>query len=331
MDTPQNEAPNLISSSFEIEEHASRGTLVGMLEASDKELDNLTYAITDGNKHKLFRIDTKTGALTVNNSNKLDYEKLGQVVLIVSVADETNTTEGKITINLLDIPEGKVLRSINISSNIINYHMSIIENSPQGTLVGSVLENDISNKEISFSIDGGYGREAFEIDEQTGSIFIVDPLYIDYEFRRSYMLRVLIVEKYEQFDRLVTRKLNAYIRIDIEDVFELDAPDNSNLELVHTEMDEREKLNLKQSLERVNIYPNPAHSWIYLDWDSQFEGGMQIEIYDLQGRVVKSVVDYKNQTRFSTEISLDRFHSGMYILKVSVLDQTHIKWINVVQ
>jgi len=334
VDKPENVAPILNNTSYSVNENTASGTLVGTLEATDSDQDQLTYALQNGNKDNAFSLDPQSGELTVRNSAALDYERNAQFSLTVTVTDnapEPNTTEATIVVELIDQPEGKVVRNIQIGSTIINYYMSIMENSPKGTLVGSVLDNDLSNRDISFSIQGGYGKEAFTIDQNTGAIYVENPQYINYEFRKAFLLTIRIVEVYTQNGRTLRRKLTVYLRIDVNDIDEILQPEVSTLQWANSEMVEDEREDLRKALEQLVIYPNPAHSWIYLDWDAPFEGDLQIDIFDLQGRIVKRVTDYKNSQRFSSEISLDRFQSGMYLLKVNVGNQTQVKWINVVQ
>ncbi len=334
MKASQNGAPTLTNTSYSVNENAASGTLVGILEATDPDQDQLTYSIQKGNKDHAFTIDPQSGELKVRNSAALDYERDAQFSLTVIVTDnapEPNTTEAIIVVDLIDQPEGKVVKNIQIGTTIINYHMSIMENSPKGTLVGNVLANDLSDRDISFSIEGGYGKEAFTIDEHTGAIYVENPQYVNYEFRKAFLLRIRIVEIYTQNGRTRMRKLTVYLRIDVNDIDELMQPETSKLQLADSEIEENVEEDLQKALEHFVIYPNPAHSWIYLDWDAPFEGNLQINIFDLQGRIVKRVTDYKNTKRYTGEISLDRFQSGMYLLKVTVGEQTQIKWINVVQ
>lgn len=63
-----------------------------------------------------------------------------------------------------------------------------------------------------------------------------------------------------------------------------------------------------QAHQLVNVYPNPTESRIYVDIK---EDNFQLDIYDLSGRMVKSIQNEK-------EFAVDNLGNGLYILKITI-------------
>ncbi|MBW3545251.1 MAG: cadherin repeat domain-containing protein, partial [Bacteroidetes bacterium] len=96
---------------FEIDEHASAGTVVGAISpATDGEGDPLDFLILDGNTDGTFALGAETGILTVANAAALDYEINPLYTLTVQVtADKGEPTEEvteiTVTVALNDLVE----------------------------------------------------------------------------------------------------------------------------------------------------------------------------------------------------------------------------------
>jgi hypothetical protein len=101
----QNSAPELSDQNFTINEHAEAGTVVGTIEASDPDGDELAFTITAGNESGAFALDEATGELSVADAGPLDYETTPEFALSVEVSDGALTSSGTITVALNDIEE----------------------------------------------------------------------------------------------------------------------------------------------------------------------------------------------------------------------------------
>ena len=89
-----NHKPVVTDSQFTIEEFAPVGTVVGTVDAVDPDsADPLSYAITAGNIGNAFKIDSKTGQITVNNQAALSLRSTPSIVLQVSVRDTRTPRE----------------------------------------------------------------------------------------------------------------------------------------------------------------------------------------------------------------------------------------------
>lgn len=102
--TALNQAPQLEDQSFEASEDISDTDIIGTVDASDVEGDNLTYSITE-NDGELFEIDENTGELSLVAGQNLDFELFEEHTITISVTDGTNISEATITIivgNIVD-------------------------------------------------------------------------------------------------------------------------------------------------------------------------------------------------------------------------------------
>ena len=141
-----------------VNENSANGTAVGLTaRATDLDATNntITYSL-DNNAGGRFAIHAGTGVVTVANRLLLDFESATShnIVVRATSADGSSST-ASFTINLLDVNE---------APSIGNQTFSVAENSPNGTVVGSVLAGDVdagANGSLTYAITGGTGATAF--------------------------------------------------------------------------------------------------------------------------------------------------------------------------
>jgi VCBS repeat-containing protein len=69
------------------------------------------------------------------------------------------------------------------------------ENSPNGTIVGTVVATDPdAGDSLTFSISGGSGQTAFSIDAATGQISVAESSQLDFETTASFSLEVQVTD-----------------------------------------------------------------------------------------------------------------------------------------
>ena len=105
--TPVNDPPTIVPQTFTIAENSPNGTSVGTVAVVDPDLgDTKLFAITAGNASGAFAINQSTGAITVANSQLLNFEATPTFALTVQVTDSGNqSASNTITINLTDVVE----------------------------------------------------------------------------------------------------------------------------------------------------------------------------------------------------------------------------------
>ncbi|MFH2142268.1 MAG: PKD domain-containing protein, partial [Bacteroidota bacterium] len=79
----------------------------------------------------------------------------------------------------------------------------------------------------------------------------------------------------------------------------------------------------------INIYPNPVHDFVYVEVPSEYCDQMNIEMYDIFGRVV----NYTQETDFAGpyKLKITNCSSGIYFIKICMGENTVTKKITVIK
>ena len=182
-----NEMPTVGDDTFAIPENEPAGTVVGTVTASDPDdggepFGALTYTVVGGP----FAIDA-SGQITT--TAPLDHEAQEVYTLTVTVQDggtPSLSDTAAITVNVLDVNE---------MPTVGDDTFAIDENSSYGTSVGSVTATDPDDGDVlSYSIIGGTGTTAFDINSSTGEITVLDPVQLDYETTPVFWLDVEVTD-----------------------------------------------------------------------------------------------------------------------------------------
>lgn len=173
---------------FTINEHMANGASVGTVTASDADIgDSLTYQFSGGNVGQAFAINSTTGEITVNKKAAVDFERLTSFSLRVQVTDQAKVSrKATVTVNLNDLNE---------MPRISPQMFSIDENSPNGTVVGTVLASDVDAGDVlSYAITGGNVGKAFAINSSTGQITVAKSSLLDFETQPTFSLTVEVTD-----------------------------------------------------------------------------------------------------------------------------------------
>lgn len=179
-----NETPILNDASFNLADNAANGTLVGALNGLDVDAgDTLTYEILAGNDEGVFSLNAATGQLRVADSIGLDFANMPQFLLTVRVTDAVGLIDtATVTINVA---------AANVKPEVTNAILTIDENAPVGTNVGTVSATDPnSDTPLTYSIILGNPGGVFEIDANTGEIRVANTELLNYEFQSQFTLVV---------------------------------------------------------------------------------------------------------------------------------------------
>lgn len=200
-----NELPTASGFTVTIRENAPVDSVVGTVTGSDPEGDSLTFSFGSGNNGKAFSIDAKTGKVKV--ARQIDFEALTKTTfeIQVFVNDGHNRIETLVKITIKDINEG---------AEIDDATMTVAENQPKGTTVGTLELYDPDQNENfrknTFTAIGG-DKTKFTIDANTGVIKTND--VFDYETQKTYTLVVQVKDPDGNAD-------TATVTINISDVKE---------------------------------------------------------------------------------------------------------------
>ncbi|KAK8375851.1 hypothetical protein O3P69_008534 [Scylla paramamosain] len=173
----------------EVLEGALLNTQVIRISATDADegLNGVVqYTIVDGNEEGRFKVDEKTGQVTL--ARPLDRESTPRYLLTVAAADQGSpglTATATLTVDVLD--ENDNAPEFTQSESEI----SIVETTPVNTVLVQFQASDADlgvNKEVSFMIGGGNMQEAFRIDTKTGTLYL--ERLLDFEKQSLYRLNI---------------------------------------------------------------------------------------------------------------------------------------------
>ncbi|MFH1119555.1 MAG: cadherin domain-containing protein [Bacteroidota bacterium] len=162
VNTSANQAPVISNQSFSILQYSVNGTVVGTVVASDPNTgQTLTYAITAGNTGNAFSMNASTGQISVINSSVLTPQTFSLTVRVTDNGSPNLYSQATVTIIVTTPP--------NQAPVISNQSFSIIQYSPNGTLLGIVSATDPNTGQtLTYSIISGNTNSTFSINSSNG-------------------------------------------------------------------------------------------------------------------------------------------------------------------
>jgi len=185
-----NEAPTFLApTTFTISENRPVGHVVGDVNTSDPEGHTVTYSLVGGDPNAQFAINATTGVITVAKST-ISFEATPQFLLQVKAQDNgspANSRTQTVTVNVLDLNEQPFLGDQTIGN--------IAENSPNGTVVGTVGAYDQdAGQTLSYAITGGNTGNAFAINATTGQVTVATQAALDFETTPTFNLQITVTD-----------------------------------------------------------------------------------------------------------------------------------------
>ncbi len=167
--TPPANAPTTSNATFNVNERAANGTVVGTVTGSDPDGGSVTFAISGGNTDNAFTINPTTGQITVQRYQPLTFPVNPVFTLTVLVSDD-------------DTPQFAAAATITINVTNINFApvaqdavWTILNSTSNGTVVDFVRFTDLDPEDgHSFAITGGNTGGAFAINALSGDITVVN-------------------------------------------------------------------------------------------------------------------------------------------------------------
>lgn len=150
----------------------------------------IVYSLSNDQAYGKFRVNPNTGALTTSKS--LASEK-GKVILVNVIAtDKGNppqSSTGLIELKIGDVPENTPQLRFQNST----YKVTIFENAEQykEVLQVSAVRTDGRRQRITYSFGNGNEDGIFAIDQESGTISINNPKFLDYELHKEITLVVV--------------------------------------------------------------------------------------------------------------------------------------------
>ena len=178
------EIPQITTTEFDVDENSEEGTFVGQLEAVDQDGDtDLLFALAEPSDYVTV---SKDGKITVSGDKKIDYEKMQEFTIVVSVKDPDGlVSEAEVLIKVNDLNEPPTIKP---------QQFTFPEDSPIGTKKGPVEASDPDTKNKKFSeltFTAVEPNDMFEI-LPNGDIELKGEL--DYESEKSYTINVRVTD-----------------------------------------------------------------------------------------------------------------------------------------
>ena len=178
------EIPQITTTEFSVEENSDKDTFIGQLKAEDPDGDTeLLYALAEPNDYVTV---SKDGKITVSGDKKIDYEKMQEFTISVSVKDPDGLIGySDVLIKVIDVNEPPTL---------IPQEFTFPEDSPVGTKKGPIDAIDpdkLTKKYSTLTFEAIEPNETFEI-LPNGEIELKGEL--DYETQKAYIINVRVTD-----------------------------------------------------------------------------------------------------------------------------------------
>ena len=196
-----NEEPAFTKTSYEfaVRENIAKDSVLGKAEAHDPDIYNTAfgtlYFSLDGADAAPFDIGSD-GEISVTKSAKLDYETKKKYVFKAVVTDKKFTKEVTVTVNILDVDETPVFKTVP--------ELAVDENTKEGITVGSVVAEDDDCKSgntckkptytLAATDTDADDYKAFTIDKTSGTVKVAKDSILNYEVQKEYSVRVIATD-----------------------------------------------------------------------------------------------------------------------------------------
>lgn len=172
-----NEAPVVNAANFHVAENSANGTSVGFVTVTDPEVGQThSYSLLSDSSGGAFSINSATGEITVANRSLLNHEVASSYTLRVRAADSGTpwlTGVRDFVISVDDVNEAPVLN---------NQTFYIAENSPNGTLVGTLAGSDVdAGQSLTYMLTSTSHPGLFNLNPSTGEITVSDSSQLNFE------------------------------------------------------------------------------------------------------------------------------------------------------
>ena len=178
-------APEITSTEFKVKENSPADSLIGVIEAKDPDGDDkqLLFELTEENPYVIV---TQSGEIKVKEGAEIDYEKMQEFTITVTVKDVDGLEkDGNIVIKVIDVNE---------APKITPQEFKFPEDSKPGTKKGPIEAKDPDTKNPDFRDLKFYPVEEndkFEI-KTNGDVVLKGEL--DYESEKSYVIKVYVTD-----------------------------------------------------------------------------------------------------------------------------------------
>ncbi|RKE03279.1 cadherin domain-containing protein [Marinifilum flexuosum] len=249
---------------FNIEENASENTAIGVLSATDKDIETSLsqWTITDGNEANIFMIDPSSGEITLANNENLDFEINQAHILSVTVSDGMYSSEQQnVSIKVIDVNEAPV-------ANVGDDQM--VAGNVLVTLDGS-NSTDPENDELTYHWTAPEGITLSDVNS-------AQPTFTSPILNQNKDFTFTLVVNDGEFDsEEVTTTINVELTTGVDD--------------------------LNPIVEQVLLYPNPTKGAFNLSFGENPTGGVLVIISNVNGQVFHQERIYEKVKQFNKSLA----------------------------
>ncbi|MEQ9405584.1 MAG: LamG-like jellyroll fold domain-containing protein [Cyclobacteriaceae bacterium] len=181
----------------------------------------------------------------------------------------------------------------------IFYTFYLLENSPAGELIGTVVATDPENDPLTYTILSGNTDDAFAIGSSSGDITINLSEALDFE---------------------VTQLFNLIVQAD---------DGNGGISMVGITINlidiDEDALGINDLESKISVYPNPATDRLLIEIEGVFSEDFEIQLFTVSGSQVLKESDIRRNRDDRLELDLQDVSPGIYLLKITNQNEVAIK------
>jgi Cadherin domain/Putative Ig domain/Dockerin type I domain len=200
-----NEAPVFENASLTIPESATAESSAGNVVATDRVDQSVTYSIVGTSPQ--FSINSESGRIQLKSGVTLDFETTKSYVIRVRATDNAPkplSIERDFTVAVTDVNE---------APSLADRQFTIAENPTLGNTIGTVTGSDVDagvNGVVKYRIVDPIPENPVAVDEVTGQLSVLNPLYYDFDTRDKFTVKV---EAFDGGDPSLTKRATITVRM----------------------------------------------------------------------------------------------------------------------
>ncbi|CAL4103549.1 unnamed protein product [Meganyctiphanes norvegica] len=295
-------------------ENAPEGTDVVKVAAlrSDGRLQRINYSFGSGNEDNIFEINSNNGLIRVRDPDKLDFETVPELILIIVAHVEGDTAlyaYTRVTITLVDENDNAPRFTQD------SYISSVWEGNNRGTYVMQISATDDDhgpNANIVYHIIDGNHDNAFVIDPAYSGI-VKTNIVLDREIRESYRLTIIATDEgVPQLTGTCTLRINI-----------VDANDNQPTFPPHSIVQVSEGSEVGTVITTItanDVDTNPAITYKFTNTGNPLN---MFSIDKFSGKITLAVpLDHEKRREYMLQVEAsDTAHRATTSITVKVLDE----------
>ncbi|XZE53521.1 cadherin domain-containing protein [Planctomycetaceae bacterium SH139] len=185
----RNFAPEFEPAELSVDEDATGGTVVGQVMATDDDTQIVRYTMVSGGQR--FNVNSTTGVVSLRNGVGLDFETATEHEIVIRATDNANVPLSAEETFIVEVND------VNEPPQLFDFEFQVAENSPAGTVIGTIEANDPDggfNGQLGYRIIGENPAGAIAINGITGELSVNNAFPLDFETRPELAITVEVFD-----------------------------------------------------------------------------------------------------------------------------------------